>query len=527
MLREAQQRAQDRTHTGRHLAAIQLDGVCEHAMMLAVGERGGNPGKSFHGNFEFLKNALGGWPADGWSGVNRLHGTRTEAQHRGTVPDPVEFSRWSADTERFVNSLVAAVFNVDLQTVATGQAVETDAVREHLERAAAELADENFNASYSASMDALKEARQRWNAERSDALGPTAHAPPSMQSITEKHVSQAVARMEELGAIQPFAPDLGEYIWLRKLGQLAWRGGPVTRDDAERAFAFVVGWTLRWEAFSHRYAKDRWDERFRGKKPETTTDADAKPSVRVLNAVPQGGSRPGEGMATWVSFKVVDIPDDGAQFWLQELNAQLSAQAQTAELGARLLSADNAGIVGAHRVGDEAEAKRIATAIEAAVNLAHDRWQTSLSEVEASYMDLEAIEARFAAAVTNISFEGKPLVVETKASGRLAGSGADRRFAANVAMTLPLESDSVEWHQFWRALHRSGGPASGGDGPLDLTGRTLVTPATMAPQRLREVLLALVENVEAERQAGRAEQALAEARADAVAEAARAELSGS
>jgi hypothetical protein len=51
------------------------------------------------------------------------------------VPDPVEFSRWAADVERFVNSLVAAVFGVDLQTVATAQAVETEAIREHLERA--------------------------------------------------------------------------------------------------------------------------------------------------------------------------------------------------------------------------------------------------------------------------------------------------------------------------------------------------------------------------------------------------------
>jgi hypothetical protein len=65
MLRDAQQRAQDRTHTGRHLAAIQLDGVCEHAMMLAVGEIPDTPGKNFHTNFAVLKKALPRWSADG------------------------------------------------------------------------------------------------------------------------------------------------------------------------------------------------------------------------------------------------------------------------------------------------------------------------------------------------------------------------------------------------------------------------------------------------------------------------------
>jgi len=116
MLREAQNRAQDRTHAGRHSAAIQLDGVCEHAMMLAVGHLQETPGRSFHANYDVLRRTLGSaWTADGWSGVNRLDGTRTEAQHRGTVPDQAEFTRWSADAERFVSSLVAEAFDVDLQ----------------------------------------------------------------------------------------------------------------------------------------------------------------------------------------------------------------------------------------------------------------------------------------------------------------------------------------------------------------------------------------------------------------------------
>jgi hypothetical protein len=173
MLREAQNRAQDRTHAGRHSAAIQLDGVCEHAMMLAVGHLQETPCRSFHANYDLLKNRLrGAWSADGWSGVNRLHGTRTEAQHRGTVPDPAEFTRWSADAERFVNSLVAAAFDVDLQAVSTAQAVQDAELRTALETAENQLAAGRFKESLTSTSKALKDARRRWSAERTDAVRP-------------------------------------------------------------------------------------------------------------------------------------------------------------------------------------------------------------------------------------------------------------------------------------------------------------------------------------------------------------------
>ena len=115
--------------------------------------------------------------------MTRLHGTRTEAQHRGTVPDAVEFGRWSADTERFINSLVAAAFGPDLQTVGVAQAVRTPEVRSLLETAEEKLWNGNFKDSCQASLEALKTARTRWANERRTALGGSESAPSSMEDI--------------------------------------------------------------------------------------------------------------------------------------------------------------------------------------------------------------------------------------------------------------------------------------------------------------------------------------------------------
>lgn len=118
-------------------------------MLLALGRLGESPTKNFHGHYGKLKEQLvADWTPDGWSGVDRLHGTRTEAQHRGTVPDSAELSRWSADVERFVNSVIAATFEVDLQTISTAGAVETEEVREQLELAETSLSAGRFRESW-------------------------------------------------------------------------------------------------------------------------------------------------------------------------------------------------------------------------------------------------------------------------------------------------------------------------------------------------------------------------------------------
>ena len=232
------------------------------------------------------------------------------------MPDQAEFTGWSADVERFVNSLVAAAFDVDLQTVATAQAVQTAELRATLEVAERELAAGNFKTSLSSSCEALKDARHRWVKERTDAIGRGKPKPAPMQDITAAHIREAMDRMEDLAEVETFASDVGEYIWLKSLQRHLWEDIPVERDDAERALAFVVGWVLRWEAFSHRYTMDRPGRWRRSRRPQTTTD---DPPGRERCRVGQHSRARVRRMTCArrsITITLVDIPDRGAEAWL-------------------------------------------------------------------------------------------------------------------------------------------------------------------------------------------------------------------
>src|SRR4051812_9269812 len=98
LLRQAQDRAGDRSSMGRHTALILLDGACELAMGLAAAELGLRRPDNFHTTFKALKGRLDHkWQVAGWRGVDQMHGQRNEAQHRGTPPDGDELQRWAAD----------------------------------------------------------------------------------------------------------------------------------------------------------------------------------------------------------------------------------------------------------------------------------------------------------------------------------------------------------------------------------------------------------------------------------------------
>lgn len=523
MLREAQQRAQDRTHTGRHLAAIQLDGACEHAMMLAVGELQQTPAWKFHQNFELLRKSLGDkWQPDGWSGVNRLHGTRTEAQHRGTVPDAAEFSRWSADAERFINSLIAAVFSVDLQTVTTAQAVETASVRTHLMRAEAELREDDFNGSYRSSAEALAEARRLWDAERLDALGTAPSRPPLGQDLAPADLRQVTGRMEDLAAIQPFAPDLGEYVWLRSLKPVNWEHVPIARDEAERALSFVVGWVLRWEAFSHRYTKDRRGRWLQAQRPETTTDRSLEPSIQLLDVRPE--ERRNRKASFLFRFKLTDVPEDGWAAWLHEYDRQLSEHlraAGVATVGGVSSFCDRTGIIHVRGVTNQEVSEIVIRAVQHAMSATKSRWQAQLNAVAGSRVELDTVAASFNDAIANIAFEGEPLVVETTASAREVGRGADRRIASTVMMRLRLRGDPSLRHELWKALSKTGelGPSHGA--PLLLRDDELHAPADVPVERVREALAAAAREVEALREKERQRRAEDAALAETMAQAAR------
>jgi len=503
MLREAQNRAQDRTHAGRHSAAIQLDGVCEHAMMLAVGHLQETPGRSFHANYDLLRNRLGAaWSADGWSGINRLHGTRTEAQHRGTVPDHAEFTRWSADAERFVNSLVAGAFDVDLQSVSTAQAVQIAELRTALEMAENQLAAGKYNESLASSCKALNDARSRWRAERSDAVGSGKSRLMQMHDLTADYVRDAMDRMEDLVEVGTFASDLGEYVWLKSVDRHRWDEIPVDRVDAERAFAFVVGWVLRWEAFSHRYTVDRPGRWRRSRRPQTTTDPSARPCVGAVSAsIPD--RRALEDVRTpEVTVTLVNLPEPGAEMWLELFREKFAPAWRTSGLqedersGSPWTSGE--GHVTARSIATEAEAKQFVELVKAAVDETVTAWADALSADASSQLDTDAVTKEFAEALAEIRFQEEPFVTGITVDTFRAGRGVTAPLAASVAVSLRLDGDQALRHRFWQALNATGELGPGHNAPLDLADDVLRAPSTLPAERVRDALAGATARVERE-----------------------------
>lgn len=132
LLEEALARTQDPTEIGRHSALVQLDGACEYAMGIALGHRGQSIPRMFPQKFEALRTELEEWRPDAWASVLQLHEARNLVQHHGTVPDSRNMPSWAAQAQRFIDSLVAAAFDVELPSVLVADSVESADVHQAL-----------------------------------------------------------------------------------------------------------------------------------------------------------------------------------------------------------------------------------------------------------------------------------------------------------------------------------------------------------------------------------------------------------
>ena len=86
----AQASSTDQTSTGRHAAAVALDGVCELAMGLAAAQLELPPPNGIEGLPKLLgrlAERLGDrWKHEGVKGFRELHRARNSAQHDGLTP---------------------------------------------------------------------------------------------------------------------------------------------------------------------------------------------------------------------------------------------------------------------------------------------------------------------------------------------------------------------------------------------------------------------------------------------------------
>lgn len=244
----------DTTAYGRHLAVIALDGACELAMGLAAHTRGIEVGqKPFPWVLRELRRELSDWTAHGAQGVSELHRARNAVQHEGVLPDPEHLPIWASEVERFVYSLIRSAFGEELDSVSTAMAVEDAGLRERLEKAERLIGDEDYAASIRGSAGAFDAALRSYRSYQGRSA--FRFRGDAFRKLREfQDIKGTIEELEKFLDVAALAGDPGEWLWLETVRrQLHADAEPLSRDDAQRALSFVLGWTLRFESFAARY----------------------------------------------------------------------------------------------------------------------------------------------------------------------------------------------------------------------------------------------------------------------------------
>ncbi len=278
---DAQRRAGDISEAGRHQALIALDGACEHTLWLAVRQDGVRLKSGQRSGVPALHSAIveqrPNCALQGWAGVNQMHEARNGAQHAGVAPDVQQLVAWADAAVGFINSLCVAAFNTEMKKMVLASAVRDPELRARLTKAEGSV-EADTRQSLSASEEAFEIARARWRTQRNAAVpstSPTYIEPilASDESQTTGNLAEAVASLEDWLEVQPFAANLSEYIWFRRVGRERPSSGWVPdTDEARRALVFAVGWIVRWEIFTFGYPEERCQDYRDGVEPPTHGD---------------------------------------------------------------------------------------------------------------------------------------------------------------------------------------------------------------------------------------------------------------
>jgi hypothetical protein len=418
LLEEALARAQEQTEAGRHTSLVLLDGACEYAMGLALGSLG-EPSErlSFPERLKRLRAHLAGWQPSGWTGVAQLHAARNHAQHRGTLSDSAETPGWAADVERFVSSLVAETFGVELNDVLVADSVVNEPVRAQLVEAERAIAGGDAAAGFSAAAEAFDEARTAWRGQRGEAIGRLLLYGSKFGIGESQHdpVNSALMRIEDVAEVQPFAPDIAEYFWFAvRRAELA-EGIEVDVDDAQRAFLFVVAWVLRWEAFTSRYRERRYPSPPPPYEPPTTGASEPHVwNASVEEVVHVGDVFAGatlESARYHVRLQLADIPADERAAWAEEASKALD-EIVTASAAGRASggSVDTDGMARVFSVTADVDGAIITDWVEQAIRRAGDRHRDRLERAREIDSRLESIRERCAGALGGILCRGQSFV---------------------------------------------------------------------------------------------------------------------
>lgn len=424
-LDDARGRAGDLSEPGRHLALIALDGVVEYALWL-VAQTIGAKTKKQRPDFgelqdavrDVLQSAEQPWTGAGRAGVDQLRRARNDAQHAAVVPDDRQMAVWSDATQAYVDSLIHAAFGIGVGDLVLALAVRDRELRERLVSAERALDAGSADIAFSQSWISFELAVARWRAVRSGSPVPLPDRTASYLPGPEDPMLGRLANLESIADVQPFAPDMGEYVTLAAARAQQEHGWIPDAEDARRAMRFAIGWIVRWEAFERGYPVDRWAAWAEAIEPPIDASHDG-PSIGYATAYLV---RTETGNRRWsVHIQMTNLPERGRGDWGIDIAQCLVAAANDRSVALRPHRITPVGRSGRWTVELDpgADASEIGQLLRAAVEEAERRYQERRAEhaaLEARRTELSVTWKRLVGIAEDV-FRVEELEVETRPDG--------------------------------------------------------------------------------------------------------------
>jgi hypothetical protein len=442
LLDKAKAQSGDRSVVGRHAAVILLDGACEYAIGLA-GDELGVKSKEFHNLVHLLrKNLDARWQGEGMKGVLDLHAMRTSAQHHGVRADPAELPRWAADSERFVHSLVATVFGVDLVTLTLASMIADNAIKTLLAQAEQHLLVGDPAAALAALLRAFEQARRQWAGQRREAEGHRPSPPMGSHDLTAKDVRKTLALMESYAEVSPFAADLGEYVWLRSLEASTSSGPPPTLEEAQRAFSFIFGWILRWESFNSQYVSNRTGRWLRALRPPRIGEPGDPPTIIEASVEVERRHGVPDGFVLVATLQLANAPDEGFDQWLDDLRGELRKS-----IDGSWISLARNGRITFHGLNPETDPAALVDVVEQAFLAVDRRAQQRSEEQFRLEVELARLAEPYRERLGSIICMGVAMFADVVATPTVSGGarGPDETFRIRAFLAAELQDKGFEF----------------------------------------------------------------------------------
>jgi hypothetical protein len=472
----------DTTGPGRHVAVIFMDGVCELALSLAAQEVGVevSPKQGMLDIYAKVAEQLGTrWRRQGAKAVRELHLQRNTLQHHGVLPDGENISVWTTEIERFIFNLVQAAFSADLATVRGADGVADDELRQDLLEAETAIDTGQFTDSLKSSNRALDRMLSEFRTLRGRSpFGSFAHA-----GFHEFQVIDAELRtLQDFSDLAHLTTEPSEQLWLDAVLEQARRTGEQSsRSDAQRAYSFVLGCALRFEAFKARYPELRWVA-----PPQPSLDIDyGRPKLVDVVA--------GQGFVPRQSEMILDfILDQAPPGWeghsslhqaLRELQGFGLPQGMMPRLSEHVLTLT---------VPDDASTDEILDWVEALLDKTHELFEERQHAARERVSDVQSTAAPYSTLTTDDGLVRDVTSIE-------AGSG-DILIALTLALPEGVREFDVE-----AVLNEHVTPPEGQPRRIVLRGGQMTfSPVQLATDRVIETLEHSIDRaqaIETERQA--------------------------